>query len=488
VGPWTKYSLAAAASVAFAVLLVALSPDIGPWGDGLGILKALADETGVNQRAYHIGYRVLARLAVDVGTPLGLAPEAAAIHLSRVCIAIGALLCVWCARARGACAPAAFVCTALVLASPSLWFFAGVVEVHGVQFMGSAAALAIGLAAARREQPLARFGLVAVASGVALALHLSHLLMVPALIALAAPPFERRARRVWIGFAVLALLGLFVALGSYALYRASNDVAPEGWLNGVYYLGLYEHLFLQFRSGFGWFGPGEVFEFLGDQALGQGGVVWLAALAGVIGARGRERAAFVLLVATYLLVVPQAGIRERGAYFVSLFPWFVAFAAPLVRGRAGLTFACALLVPQLALGWRDLSRYAQRPDARAWAREVMAVVERPCAIYTGDMVRVDALPGAHPGFDPFQWNQQFEFTPRRNWTEKLEQPYEHALGQALTKGRLYLDAQIIGLGLEPHRLEPWQQWARDLFAPWPIELVPVEGDLVVEVRVVESKR
>lgn len=485
-GTTTKYSIAAAATVAFAVLLVALSPDIGPWGDGLGILKALADESGVNQRAYHIGYRVLARFALDVGTAFGLAPEAAVIHLSRACIAIGALLCVWCARARGACAPAAFVCTALVLASPSLWFFAGVVEVHGVQFMGSAAALAIALAAARRERTALRFGLVAVACAAALVLHLSHLLLVPALLALASPPFERRARRVWIGFGVLALLGASVAFGSYALYRASDDVAPGGWLNGVYYLGLYEHLFFKFRSGYGWFGPGEVFEFLTDQALRQGGVVWLALFAGAFGSRGRERAAFVLIVATYLLVVPQAGIRERGAYFVSLFPWFVAFAAPLLRGRAGLALVSVLLVPQLALGWRELSRYAERPDARTWSRQVMAVALEPCSIYTGDMVRVDALPGAHPGFDPYQWNQQFEFTPRRNWTEKLERPYEHALGAALTKGRLYLDAEIVGLGREPHQLAPWQQWARDLFVPWNVELVPVGDDLLVEVRLVES--
>jgi hypothetical protein len=485
VGTTTKFWSAAAATVAFAALLVVVAPDIGPWGDGLGILKALADETGVNQRAYHVGYRILARLAADVGGGFGLALEASAIHLSRAAIAIGAVLSVWCAMRRGACAPAAFVCAAFALASPSLMFFAGSVEVHGVQFMGSAAALALALVAARHESEWLRYGLVACACALALFVHLSHLLLLPALIAFVAPPFERRARRTWIAFGALASFGVAVALGSWLVYRAHGDVPPQGFLNGLYYLGQYEVRFLEFKSGYGWFGPFDVVEFLFDQAALQGGFVWLAVPLCCVATRGRERAAFVLLLLAYLAVIPQAGIRERGAYFVSLFPWFVAFVAPLVRGRVALTFAAALLVPQVALGWRELARYAERPDARSWAREVMAAVQEPCTIYTADMVRVDALPGAHDGFTALQWNLQFEFTPRRNWTERLEKPYEQALGRALQIGRLYLDADIVGVGLDDVQLDASQAWARALFEPWPVELVPTAGDRLVEVRVLE---
>jgi len=476
-------------AVAFgAVALVVAAPDLGPWGDGLGILQALGDTTGANPRVYHLGYGALARVAVAVGDWLGLAHEAALIHLSRAALLGGALTCVVAAWRRGGSVAAAALAALLALASPSLWFFAGVVEVHAVQFMGSAIALALALEAGRARAALPRYGLLVVAAALALALHLSHLLLVPALLALACPAradgrlaFDRSARREWSALGALALAGVLVAVGAHGVYRA-HDAAPGGLLRGLYYLGLYEHLFLSFRGDYGWFGPLDVLAFLADQALAQGGVVWLAAPLGLVCLRGRERVAFAVLLAVYLVVVPQSGIRERGGYFTSLFPWFVVLGSGWVRTRGQHVLLALLLVPQLALGWSDLSRAAQRPDARAWARAVVAGVATPCTVWTGDMVRLSALPLEPDRLAGMQWNQQFEFTPRRNWDAALREPYQGALEDSLRAGRVYLDAEIVALGRNDPA--PWQAWARTLLDRPPVELVPCADGLLVELRLV----
>jgi hypothetical protein len=471
-----------------AVALVVAAPDLGPWGDGLGILQALGDMSGANPRVYHLGYGALARAAVEIGAWFGLAHEAALIHLSRAALLCGAWTCVVAAQRRGGGVAAAALAALVALASPSLWFFAGVVEVHAVQFMGSAVALALALEAGRARAALPRYGLLVAAAVVALALHLSHLLLVPALLALACPAradgrlsFDRSARGEWYALAALAVVGALVAVGAHGVYRA-HDAAPGGVLRGLYYLGLYEHLFLSFRGDYGWFGPLDVLAFLADQALAQGGVVWLAAPLGLLCLRGRERVAFAVLLAIYLVVVPQSGIRERGGYFASLFPWFVVLGAGAVRTRGQHALLALLLVPQLVLGWRDLSRAAQRPDARAWARAVAAAVETPCTVWTGDMVRLSALPLEPGRLAGLQWNQQFEFTPQRNWDAALREPYQGALEESLRAGRVYLDAEIVAFGRED--AAPWQAWARALLDRPAVELVPCAEGLLVELRIV----
>ncbi|MEZ5978799.1 MAG: hypothetical protein R3F34_11320 [Planctomycetota bacterium] len=463
------------AAVAIALVLAATAPDIGPWGDGLGIVQALQDRSGENPRAYHLGYFVLARLAAEVGGALGLHVEPSLIHLSRAAIAVGAATTVFAAVRCGARPSNAVGWIAVALASPSLLFFSGTVEVHGVQFAGSAVALAVALEALRVERAALRRILVGVAALIALVVHLSHLLLVPAFLALLLLGRGRDlSRRDARGVLLLALLGAGVAIGSWFVYDADRESSSTLLLRAPWYLGLYEDLFLRFRSGYGWFGPVDVVRYLWHEGALQGGLVWVAALLALAPRRATEseserdatgrpvvaRAAVVVLLVVYVLVVPQSGLRERGAYFVSLFPWFVvaASSASAARGRAWRLAPWVLLPLQLVLSHADLAAYARRPDARSWARVVVEEVDAPCTVYTADMVRLSALPLDR--VSAFQWTQQFEFTPRRAWDDTLRAPYEAALVDALSKGALYLDSEI--LGPDDGERTPAQQWARDL--------------------------
>ncbi|QDU86005.1 hypothetical protein Pla163_31520 [Planctomycetes bacterium Pla163] len=477
----TRARLAAVGlALAAALLLAAVAPDVGPWGDGLGILAALADTSGADPRVYHLGYALFARLALTVADAVGMAHEPALIHMSRAALAAGAATTVWVATGLRARPSVALGWVVVALASPSLWFFSGVVEVHAVQFLGSAVALLLAVRAHRSTSDVRRYLLVLAAAGVALILHLSHLLLLPGLFLLALPTDGNGAvgrRRLVIGGAGLVVLGVAVALGCFAYFRGLEPSAPVpgGLLRPVYYLGLYEHTFLHFKSIFGWFGPTDVLRFLAAEGLGQGGFLWLAGALACVTTRGRLRQALVAVAVVYVLVVSQAGLRERGGYFVSLAPWFVVgAAAAATNGGRALRLAPWLVLPlQLALGWNDLADHARRPDARTWSRAVLAVVEQPCTVFTADMVRLSALPLASDGLDGLQWSQQFEFTPRSRWDATLKADYEAALVTALGSGAVYLDADILGAGSALHERAAWQRWATDLFERPDVVLLPI---------------
>jgi hypothetical protein len=474
-------------------VLSAVAPDVGPWGDGLGILAALSDTSGTDPRVYHLGYGLFARLALFVADAVGMAHEPALIHMSRLALAAGAATTVWVATGLGARPFAALGWMVVALASPSLWFFSGVVEVHAVQFFGSAVALALAVRAHRSTSDVRRYALVLAAAGVALMLHLSHLLLLPALFLLALPSVANgraAGRRMWIGLAGLTAIGLAVALGCFAYFRGLEPSAsvPGGLLRPVYYLGLYEHTFLHFKSIFGWFGPTDVLRFLAAEGLGQGGFLWLAGVLACVSTRGRLRQALIAVAVVYVLVVSQAGLRERGGYFVSLAPWFVVGASvAAAHGSRVLRSVPWVVLPlQLALGWNDLADYARRPDARTWSRAVLAIVEQPCTVFTADMVRLSALPLASDGLDGLQWSQQFEFTPRSRWDVALKVDYEVALVNALASGAVYLDAEIFGAGSALHERAAWQRWATDLFERPDVVLVPVAAPLGAPFERLES--
>lgn len=493
---------AAIGAVCAAVLFVVLTPAIGPWGDGLGILAALGDTSGANPRAYHVGYAVLARAAVASGQAFGLAPETAALGLSRLALALGAGLCVLTAAALGARPLAALGWTLVALASPSLLFFGGAVEVHAVQFLGSALALALVVRGRRCASIWLRGVVAVVAAALALVLHLSHLLLLPALFVLAvgergsvrgsgsgsgggahgargadADPRARRRDLAWLGVLALCVLGAATAVGCLVWFRAAapGTPPPAGLARPAFYLGQYQQLFLEFKASFGWFGPIGMARHFAAEGLGQGGFVWLAGALALAFGRGRARFATAVLVVVYVLVVSQAGLRERGGYYVSVMPWFVALgaAATAGRGRAWCLVPWLVLPMQIWLGWSELARYAQRPDARSWARAVVEVVDEPCTVFTSDMVRLSALPLERDGFDGLQWNQQFEYTPRANWDRVLRVPYEQALVAALANGRVYLDPAIVGHGRAVHERAAWQRWAAGLLERPDVALEPV---------------
>jgi|GEM_PF-2814492 len=475
---WIPAFAAAVAALVFA----AVAPPVGPWGDGLGILAALTDASGANPRAYHAGYALIAGAAVDLGAALGVAPEVAALWASRLALVVGAALVVRSAQRLGARPLAACGWSVVALASPSLLFFSGAVEVHALQFAGSAAALWLVARVRGRASLALRVVAALVAIALALFLHLSHLLLAPALVvfALGEARDAGEARRTWIGIGALAAVGAAAAVGLHLWFAGSAQGAdpPEGAARAAWYLGHYQHLFITFKEQFGWFGPGGMARHFAAEGPGQGGFVWLAAFLALAWTRGRTRLALVLLLCVYLTVVSQAGIRERGGYYVSLMPWFAALAAAASagRGRAWCLVPWLCLPLQFALGWNELAGYAERPDARSWARAVVAAVEEPCTVFTADMVRLSALPLEPGRLDGLAWSQQFEFTPRGNWDATLRVPYEQALLGALATGRVYLDADVVGAGRPLHERAAWQRWADDLLDRPGVGLVPVEGE------------
>lgn len=476
-----------------ALVFAALAPDVGPWGDGLGILAALSDDSGANPRAYHLGYALVAGAAVDLGRALGVAPEVAALAVSRLALVVGAMLVVRTAQRLGARPLAACGWSLVALASPSLLFFSGAVEVHALQFAGAALALWLVVLGRGANALAARVAIALVAAALALTVHLSHLLLVPALFVLALGGRDgRETRRLWMGVGALALAAVGLALGTHLWFGGlpEGSEPPQGVARAAWYLGQYQHLFLDFKQRFGWFGAAGMARHFAAEGLGQGGFVWLAAALAVWRTRGRTRLALLVLLLVYLPVVSQAGIRERGGYYVSLMPWFAALAAASSagRGRAWCLVPWLLLPLQTALAWTELARYAARPDARSWAREVVDVTREPCTVFTADMVRLSALPLVPGQLDGLAWSQQFEFTPRRNWDARLRVPYEQALLTALGTGRVYLDADVLGAGRPLHARARWQRWADALLDRPGVELVPVfdpRGEAILFELVVE---
>ncbi|MEZ5963150.1 MAG: hypothetical protein R3F56_04810 [Planctomycetota bacterium] len=195
------------------------------YGDAAEFMVLLHD--GAVGHKNHLAYLPLLRLCAALGGPFGLSPFECARACSQAGAALGVGLHYLASRRFGLrCAEASWV-TGLVATTPSLVFFATVVEVHApyFAFLGLAWLAAAHLA----RQPSTRSGaLLGAACGLAYFGHASGLVLPGPLLLVALLGGAPRAPRLRAVLACLAVHGCAVTLVPWLLSHGGHAASPAG--------------------------------------------------------------------------------------------------------------------------------------------------------------------------------------------------------------------------------------------------------------------
>jgi hypothetical protein len=366
--------------------------------------------------------------------------------------------------------------------TPGVWFFATTAEVHALQLLGVCVAVDLALAA-RTRTPARALGLVLLASALALLAHLTTVLLLPGLLVLASGGAPGRGLRLgaiparaWIATAAALLAG-----AAALAWVFSSDSERLARTNPLQMLVVFGREYARRMASGGLYAPDEVVAFLDAELVRPAALLLLAPFLGLAARRAHR-----LLVATgvaalpYLVLLPQGGVREGGAYYLSLYPLFVlagAVATDELRQRWpgpawGIALAVALgalgaLGAQGALAWRRIERWADQIDPRVWAERVAAIAPPESDVFTVSLPRWHALlqEGKYGGID---LRRELELVPRSLWDQEVRAWLGIAGGDLRAGRRVYLDADLFDdpdappffrrfaeiLGETPVRLEP----------------------------------
>ncbi len=375
--------------------------------------------------------------------------------------------------------PLALAWAALVALTPGTWFFATTVEVHSVQLLGAALATHLALAA-RDAQARRATALLAAACAAAMLTHLVHALLLPGLVVLARAgvgrePLRWRAAAARIGVValVLALLGALVFLQARA-----TDAQRATHANPAGVLVVFGRMLADGLRTRGLFGPSEVGAFLAAELLRPAGALALGLVALLFARRAGLRAGGLVAALPFLVVLPQGGIREDGAYYLSLYPLLaLALADGTARwtGRRGaglarvaLALVVALALAQGAFGWRRLRAYDTGPGPLEWTRAIEQTTEADAYVITGSLPRMHALSSFGGSRLAVDARRELDLVPRRLWDAQIEKLLQGA-GTALRAGRaVYVDADLLE---GDARAEPVRRFA-DALRRLPLRLDP----------------
>lgn len=402
----------------------------------------------------------------------------------------------------GASRASAAFWAALVGLSAVALFFSGIVEVHALQGLFALGALA---SAERASRVRTRFALPLLCFGAALAVagHISHLLLLPGLWLLA----RRRAPGLGVPLgprelAFAALLGAALGAGAWFL---NTEAGRAHWHGSLQWLGTFG-----FFAGILWGGlmehgparPSDVGLYWRDEWLVPVGLLALGPLLALVrlmgGARGSAvpapsgaggdlgavagRAALASLPA--FLILPQTGVLERGGYTVSYLALLALLGAyGTQRGPAAahargplLLAAAVLLAAQALLAAFDRRAFlAHEPPTAEWVAFAREHAGPEDSLYTASLAKffhADAAGGIGTlGY----WRLTLDILPgpaRRKW--QLDQLTE-ALTRHMGGGRLWLDAALFDV-------PPRRRWQRDLreilfeTPEFPLVVERVQGD------------
>ena len=436
---------------------------------------------------YNVAYLPLAELFAKLsGSVLGL--ERALTVFSALCVGGGVALTARLAR-RLDLGTAAVATSGLLLATaPAALFFGGVIEVHGLQFLGASLAINIAWSARsqRGQEAWLRLGIAAL---LAMVTHLSHLLLLPGLVLLAwqqrsgqadghgpaTPGNIRVATGCHFGKRGLPFILIFFVAGTIAtvsLIGADYDTWSEWpalqWLSTLI---LFGRMFLDGLLERGLYSLNESGLYLVRELIYPLGLVTAGFLCGMLALRrqpsehgGPESTDPVLrvfaaraLVATIpaLAVLPQGGVLERGGYFMSMAPLLAiliaialhaAWSAAKTKSRRNLLLAsCAALVAiqgNLALGSRSDFR-AAGPDARAWSNEVAQQLQPGDKIFVSDLARNLALTMATEDIYVRDLMRDLDLVPRRLRSDTAKRLLVERLQDKNFPGDLWLDADLL---------------------------------------------
>ena len=430
---------------------------------------------------YNVAYLPLAELFAKVfGSSLGL--ERALTTFSALCIGGGVALTARLARRLGLGTLAIATSSLLLAAAPATLFFGGVIEVHGLQFLGAILAINIAWSArsTRGQEAWLRLGIAAL---LALVTHLSHLLLLPGLVLLAwrqgtgqagdqeqaSPDNIRVTTGCYFGRRGLPFLVIFLVAGTIATvsligtgYDTWSKWPSLQWLSTLI---LFGRMFLDGLLERGFYSLDESGLYLVHELLFPLGLVTAGFLCGIMALRSRLNGsepvlrifAARALVATIpaLVILPQGGVLERGGYFMSMAPLLAlliavalhtAWSAARTQSRRSLLLAsCTALVAiqaNLALSARSDFR-AAAPDARVWAMEVAQQLRPGDKIFVSDLARNLALTMATEGVYVRDLKRDLDLVPRRLRSNTAKRRLVERLQDKAFPGDLWLDKALL---------------------------------------------
>jgi hypothetical protein len=449
---------------------------------------------------YNVAYVPLGRLSCWLfGGWLGT--EGALDLLSALSVGGGVAVAAHLAERLGAGRLGTTLAGLLMAFAPGVLFFGGVIEVHAVQLFG--ASLAVLLAwRAHRSPTRSAWVLLTLAVLVAMVTHVSNLLLLPGLVALAwrvspdAPIGFRITRR---GLPLLAGLVGVVAIGGLAL--ASADFATWSVHPALQWLGTLIVFGQTFLSGLvqrGFFSASEALAYLDHELVAPLGLLALGLVGGLFVALGRQdgeartfarRALFAILPA--LIVLPQGGVLERGGYFMSYAPLLAVLVGVTVARLAGaerraLFFASILIGAQLVLALEARSTFrAMAPEARLWARAASHLMQPGDSALVAGLSRNFALAAAAPECHVRDLARDLDLVPEARRTDELKRVLADRLGASAYPGDLWLDADLLpgltadGLaGLQSESDFPLAWRARLFFFLTEVSPVPVSFEVL----------
>lgn len=438
------------------------------FSDGLHLAQLAAESP---EPYYHVLYLPVAwAFHAAFGGLLGGDAVASLQLLSAVATA-GALALLARTLVRDGLEPATAALWLVVAAmAPAVWFFATTAEVHGLQLLAVTGAILLA-ERAREAAPTGAIVRLAVACVLAIASHVTAVLVVPGLVVLA---FRREPGR---GVGARALLG--AAVGAILLLGAAELAArgsesERSALRPLNVLWIYTNDFLiRGLETRGLFGAGEMLENLAEEVLLPAGTLLAALLALAVREQRRVALALVASAPAYLLVFPQTGIPEEGGYTLTLFPLLALLGGRALVGwrlapSAALPVFALLVAPQVALARATFERHREEPEARAWVAELPADLPPTALVWTTSLTRMNALRDLHgvPGGRPLEY--EFRMVPRHHWPVGIQAQFETATEAFRAGRRVFLDAAL----LDASRAEPVRRFVAELRGKQ-VDLVPV---------------
>lgn len=445
----------ALAAVAVALAAYAPTSPPGAFSDAVWIVHGIGQQEAPSH--YHVAFFPLARIFRAVGGALfGWSDELSLVWFSRTCGALAAGVVAWSLGRRGRPGVLAAAGGLLVALSPGPWLFANVAEVHALQLLGAA----LGLESARLARGATgwrAWALLLVGSAAVVGSHLTGVVLLPTLVWIARGPCDWRGRagagregigraaRAAAGLSTLALLLVLALRHLDGLRDALFDSVPGQVLSEV------ARMWIEQVAAGQFFPPGEVARFLRDEWILPAGLLTpLAVLA--LTDRSTRPAALVASLTTvpYVLLFPQLGVREAGAYFLPLLPlyafagihWLERRTRPL--GAWGLLVIAALLIGQTALAMTHTrSLRAISNDIPAWVVAIEARCPADSRIVVSKLPEWHALSLSEVGYQSFDLWRDCELVPPAFRDGVLD----HRLGQLtqdLATGRpIYIVPELV---------------------------------------------
>lgn len=356
--------LGVAAAVA-GFLLGALFPHRGIYNDGIFFIQWMSGWPPIQPDREvwlypHLLYVPLAKLFHESASSLfGLRIDDSLKLFSAICLgAAGPFLVRFFTALMNA--PRAAFATALVLLSPSVWFFAGATEIHTLHLLGVAFALSTAVRPCACR-PLLGF---AAAGAAVIGTHLSGVLLLPAIILL----YVRAERRKptsgapsWLRVAVAFSLG---AAMLWAAAAVVHWLAPERSILVDYFQAVHpaeQPYFATILRELGW----------------QSGILAGAGLFAAVFLLIQDRAlafAILLAIAGYAHMIGSSRVEYTGGYNIGVLPLLaagVALLLPRWRGEPLGVAAILLVAAQASLAWPTVSK-AHRSETHRDVAEALA--------------------------------------------------------------------------------------------------------------------